>query len=60
MKTYTLVGYVPWGTDNGSYCIDISYRGVNKASFCGPDCYERALRWVARNGGRASIVMGGK
>lgn len=58
MKTYTLVGYVPWGTDNDSYCIDISYRGCNVVSFCGADCFERALRWVARNGGRATISMG--
>lgn len=59
MKTYTIDGYVPWGTGSG-YVIDVKYRGEIIASFSGPAAYEHALRYVSRNAGRAVINMGDK
>lgn len=58
MKTYRIEGYTVWGT--GEYQIDVSYRGETLAIFTGPSAYEHALRYVARNAGRAVINMGDK
>ena len=58
MKTYTIHRYTAWGTDD--YVVDVLYRGIVLQSFSGPHAAERALRYVARNGGRAVINMGDK
>lgn len=59
MKTYKITGYQAYGThDRYAYVIDVSYRGERIASFDGEYAFERALRFVAREAGRAIIHMG--
>lgn len=59
MKTYTVTGYQAYGTrDPSAYLVRVSYRGCPVAEFDGERACEQALRYVAKNGGRAVVSMG--
>lgn len=59
MKTFTVTGYQAYGTlDPSVYFVDVSYRGELLERFSGESAFEYALRYVAKNGGRAFVSMG--
>lgn len=59
MKTFTITGYQAYGTrDPSAYYVRVSYRGEKVAEFSGDRASEHALRYVAKNGGRAVVSMG--
>ena len=59
MKTFTVTGYQAYGTrDPSAYFVDVSYRGELLERFSGESAFEYALRYVAKNGGRAFVSMG--
>jgi hypothetical protein len=61
MKTFTVTGYQAYGTnDPSAYFVDVSYRGELLRRFDGERAAEQALRYVAREAGRAIVHMGDK
>lgn len=59
MKTFTITGYQAYDTrDRSAYFVDVSYRGELLERFSGESAFERALRYVSNNAGRAVVSMG--
>lgn len=58
MKTYTVKGYQPFGTnDCSAYTVEILYRGELVKSFNGYSAVDSAMRFVSDNGGRCTVSL---